>query len=196
MPVQDLRPLVLFVCTANLCRSPLAEHLMRARLGRGGPAWDVASAGAAARGGQELLEATASVLREMGVVPAQTWRTTRLRRDEANRADLVLTAEAAHRRAVVALAPACINRTFTLLEFAALLRLADMEPNAEGSDDGVRALLSAAWTARGQPQRREHRLLDIPDPIDRGIGAMRETSQIILGAIDEITLALSRSTVG
>jgi protein-tyrosine phosphatase len=36
---------VLFVCTGNLCRSPMAEGMLRAALGEAAGAWTIASAG-------------------------------------------------------------------------------------------------------------------------------------------------------
>ena len=43
----DTRPLVLFDCTANICRSPMAEGLLRDHLPRDSR-WRVMSAGLAA----------------------------------------------------------------------------------------------------------------------------------------------------
>jgi len=49
---------VLHVCTGNICRSPMAEHLMRAglqqRLGGGAAAFEVASAGTMGFAGEPM----------------------------------------------------------------------------------------------------------------------------------------------
>lgn len=50
-------PSVLFVCTANMCRSPMAMVLFRRRLDQAGLAsgWRVESAGAWARGFDQVV---------------------------------------------------------------------------------------------------------------------------------------------
>jgi protein-tyrosine-phosphatase len=60
------KPTVLFVCTGNICRSPMAEYLLRARLGDKSD-WEVTSAGLAALpGGSASFEAM-RVLGERGI---------------------------------------------------------------------------------------------------------------------------------
>ena len=59
------RPLV-FVCTANVCRSPLAERVVRARLADRG--W-LASAGTRATDGQPMCGVSASLLQPAESAP-------------------------------------------------------------------------------------------------------------------------------
>ena len=54
---------VVFVCTANRCRSPMAEYLLRNRLGGCSP-WQVMSAGIMALDGLPVTGAAAQVLME------------------------------------------------------------------------------------------------------------------------------------
>nr|HPO36907.1 low molecular weight protein arginine phosphatase [Kiritimatiellia bacterium] len=54
-------PLILFVCSGNTCRSPMAEALFRLALRPGAP-WRAASAGLAAHaGGRACAEAVQAV---------------------------------------------------------------------------------------------------------------------------------------
>ena len=55
---------ILFVCTANICRSPMAEYMLKARVG---DAAEVASAGVFASGGHAATEHCVEVLKGKGV---------------------------------------------------------------------------------------------------------------------------------
>ena len=57
---------ILVVCTGNICRSPMAEVILRARLGKDSE-WKVASAGVAAGNGEPASEESVAVCRELGL---------------------------------------------------------------------------------------------------------------------------------
>lgn len=57
---------LLFVCTGNICRSPMAEVIARARLGEKS-GWKVASAGVAAIDGEPASEEAVVACREIGL---------------------------------------------------------------------------------------------------------------------------------
>jgi len=61
--------LILFVCTGNICRSPMAEGLMRQRLAQAGlePDHRVASAGVWALEGRSASEHAVTVMAEQGI---------------------------------------------------------------------------------------------------------------------------------
>jgi len=61
---------ILIVCTANICRSPMAEGLLRHALaGQPEPlrSLDVVSAGVAARGGERVSENSVIALKKVGI---------------------------------------------------------------------------------------------------------------------------------
>ena len=123
---------VLCVCTANVCRSPAAELLLRAglrrRLGdRAARAIELTSAGIWASQGRPVEPGTAKALRAHGVTEADlaAARSVPLRREAVVAADLVLAAAAEHVRGVWRLQIAARYRTFTLGELAILAEAVD-----------------------------------------------------------------------
>ncbi|SRR6266566_5850474 len=118
---------VLCVCTANVCRSPAAELLLRtgllARLGQqAAQAVVVTSAGTWASPRRPVEPGTASALRRHGVDPAEiaATRSTRLTPQAVSASDLILAATAEHVRAVWRFQLAARHRTFTVGELARL----------------------------------------------------------------------------
>ena len=59
-------PILLFVCTGNTCRSPLAEVLFKAHLGENG-GWSILSAGLHAAPGASASAPAIAVARERGI---------------------------------------------------------------------------------------------------------------------------------
>lgn len=144
---------VLHVCTGNVCRSPMAEHLMRAglaeRLGEGASSFLVESAGTWGHTGSPMEAFAASTLGGYGL-DGQDFRARELVAEHVAGADLVLGAAREHRAAAVVLQPRAASRTFTLREFARLV--ATVDPDTLPSGDVVaraRGLVQAAAARRG-----------------------------------------------
>jgi protein-tyrosine-phosphatase len=107
----------------------MAELLCRAGAGPHA-GLDVASAGMFALVGEGIDGPTASVLAELGIDPSRH-RARQFQPVMAARADLVLTAEAAHRDQIMAAVPTAFRRIFTMKEFARLSRYATGSDRAE-----------------------------------------------------------------
>lgn len=87
---------LLFVCTGNTCRSPLAEALARQKLGlRGWSGVEVGSAGVATMDGLPASAGALEVAAESGLELGRH-RSTRLTGRVVQEADLVLTMSAGH----------------------------------------------------------------------------------------------------
>lgn len=146
---------ILFVCTANICRSAYAEVLSRHLLGDDDSV-AVSSAGIHGFVDHPIDDDMAAALAERGIDPSG-FRSRRLTFDMVDSADLVLTAETKHRQYLLDDRPAAFRRLFTLGQFEQVL--------AEQADDvRGRELLAAA--SRGlKPARPAD---DVVDPYRRG----------------------------
>jgi protein-tyrosine phosphatase len=159
---------VLHVCTGNICRSPMAERIMRTALATAWPEqadrFLVESAGTWGHTGSPMEPYALSTLASLGV-DAAGFRARELVAEHVVAADLVLTATREHRASAVVLHPRASTRTFTLREFA---RLVDgVDPASLPAGDAVaraQALVRAAASRRGlvPPERPEDD--DVSDP--------------------------------
>lgn len=176
---------LLFVCTANICRSPIAEHLARHRLraaSRPG-AITVGSAGVRGRDGAAMDPRAAAALAARGVPPGG-FAARALTAPMVAAADLVLTAQRRHRAAAVALAPPAHAKVFTILEFARLARRADPARLA-AAPPGARAreLVGQAARLRGTIPPSETGD-DIADPYGGPDDGFAECVRLIEAALD------------
>ncbi|MDO3705375.1 low molecular weight phosphatase family protein [Micromonospora sp. C28SCA-DRY-2] len=151
---------VLFVCHANLCRSPMAEYLAR-RLLADRPV-TVSSAGTDAVEGLAMHPYAAEVAAETGADPSG-FRSRLLRPEHLEGATLVLTSTRRQRSVCTAMVPAVLHRTFTLRQFGRLAAAA--EPPEDLADDSLRAAVVAAARARGRLQPAAPGADDLLDPI-------------------------------
>ena len=91
---------LLFVCTGNTCRSPMAEALMRAELKRRGISAAVASAGLAA-GGEPAADNAVTAMAEWGL-DITRHRSRPLTAEMAKAADVLAVMTEEHRRLLLA----------------------------------------------------------------------------------------------
>ncbi len=80
---------ILFVCTANVCRSPMAEAIFNALAEERGLAWRAESAGVAALVGEDITPNARSALDEVGIY-ANEHRARQVGEEMLEEADLVL----------------------------------------------------------------------------------------------------------
>ncbi|GAE31296.1 low molecular weight protein arginine phosphatase [Halalkalibacter hemicellulosilyticus] len=104
---------VLFICTGNTCRSPMAEALLRDKMGE---AIEVKSAGLHASTMSALSEGTRTVLEEKGIFVAHSVQ--ELTEDLIDWADLLLTMTESHKQSIQVFFPEVKEKLFTLKEFA------------------------------------------------------------------------------
>lgn len=115
-------PKIIFVCTGNTCRSPMAERLL-IKMYREDKSFEgeleVVSAGISALPGQGPNPKAVSVLKEEGI-DLTDHVTTNLNREIIDSADLILTMTSAHKERIKAMVPegGLENKLYTLKEFA------------------------------------------------------------------------------
>ena len=187
MTESEARFRVLHVCTGNICRSPMAEHLMRRKLESGWPAqadrFVVESAGTWGHAGSPMEPHALSTLAEYGVDGAD-FRARELAAEHVAGADLVLAATREHRAAAVVLYPRAAARTFTLREFARLT--ADVDPATLPQGDAVeraRTLVRTAASRRGLVPPAMPSDDDLADPYHAPVSAFVACAHLVDDAL-------------
>lgn len=108
---------ILTVCTGNICRSPMAEQLLREKLLHI-PGLTVTSAGTGALVGAGMPAPAAELAGSFGARNTEAHRARQLEPDMVRDADLVLALANEHKRRILEEVPAGVRRTFTLRELA------------------------------------------------------------------------------
>ena len=106
---------IITVCTGNTCRSPMAEAMLREKLG---DIAEVCSRGIIATGAGPSEEST-EVMREMGY-DISDHISKRLSLEDIQSADLILTMTLNHKRIIAASVPSAKDKVFTLCEYAGI----------------------------------------------------------------------------
>lgn len=110
---------ILFVCTGNTCRSPIAEHLFVMLSREAGLSVAASSAGTQAAMGMPLSRGAAAVFATRGINPA-THRARRVDAAMLKNAEAVYVMERAHRDDLVTRFPESASKISVLREAAGL----------------------------------------------------------------------------
>lgn len=110
-------PSILFICTANMCRSPMASVIFRDLISRREDAdtWQVESAGVWAEDGYPACKGAQLALRERGL-DLSSHLSRSVTRSMVRDANLVLTMESRHKEALWAEYPQYASRIYLLSE--------------------------------------------------------------------------------
>ena len=106
---------VMFVCTANICRSPMAMGLMRKLVQASGSDWRVESSGTWAINGEPAAINTQKVLEARGI-DIRSHRSRLITRELMRQFNLILTMERGHKEALSIEFPDLAGRVHLLSE--------------------------------------------------------------------------------
>ncbi|MHB1712378.1 MAG: arsenate reductase/protein-tyrosine-phosphatase family protein [Acidimicrobiales bacterium] len=172
---------ILVVCTANICRSPMTEVMLAARLEALGVSARVHSAGILRSGVAPPTEAVAAMAARGFDTSAH--RSRQIDTDTVSKADLIIAMAREHVRHTVVLSPAAFPRTLTLKE---LVRFGEQAgPRRDGQALG-------AWSADMARGRERDMLLgdDPEDDVDDPIGGTPQMYAATAAEIDGLVRRL------
>ncbi len=107
---------ILFVCTGNTCRSPMAEGILNSMSKKKGLKIKAKSAGIAAFDGGPPAGNAVKAMEEIGI-DINDHKSTTLHRDLVMESDLILTMSQSHKQAIVRNFPDFRDKVFTLIEY-------------------------------------------------------------------------------
>jgi protein-tyrosine phosphatase len=178
---------VLVVCTANICRSPVAERLLQARFA--GPAGSgeaagvkISSAGVRALAGAPMDDLAAEALLQLGGSP-EGFVARQLDERLMHEADLILTMTREHRAFAVTLVPQALRRTFTLREFCRLAAVVDTADLPQELPARLRELRERAAPLRGVTRPASAGDDDVIDPHRGPLEGYRRMARLVDDAV-------------
>ena len=189
---------LLFVCTGNICRSPMAEGIARAAIERNYPerpvSVEIASAGIAGLDGEDPTSEAVRAMEERGIdiggYEAQT-----VSRSLTAESDLVMVMEERQKAHVSALAGSVVVPVFLLLKLAeavqVVLKAEDHGLDPVGPLESLESVVSvAAVMERNDFWGLSMHQYEVADPMGMPLEWYRRAADIMEVAIGDILRAL------
>lgn len=124
---------ILFVCTGNTCRSPMAQALLKDMAEKKDLDLVVKSAGVFAFDGQRVSKEALQVLKEEGI-DISNHRANMIHRDLLEESDLILTMAKSHKETLLSKYSFLKGKVFTLKEYAYGVEEDVLDPFGQGID--------------------------------------------------------------
>jgi protein-tyrosine phosphatase len=180
---------IMFVCTGNICRSPMGELLLAKYLED--TSLTVSSAGTHGLPQHKIDPSSGKLMASAGIDPSR-FLSRRLTAAMAEEADLILCFEKKHRQSVAALSPAATSRTFLLNDFAALSAYADTHSLVRGQSvqQRLESIISAAPLIG--PKLPQTQTPEIADPHGKDFAAFQVAATQTNDAIYTVLRSLEK----
>ncbi|MDP5276814.1 low molecular weight protein arginine phosphatase [Chengkuizengella axinellae] len=178
---------ILFVCTGNTCRSPMAEGIFAGLVQREGLDIEIRSAGVFAMDDHPISENAAQILKEKGLSTRIT--SNKVTEEWVDWADYIFTMTMNHKRHVIEYYPQAVDKTFSLKEFVE--ENTNITNQLEERDQLIAEAQLKISLGQEIPEHIKQKLLkletdmpnyDISDPFGGTIGDY----QIVAGEIEEL----------
>lgn len=178
---------VMVVCTGNISRSPVVQHLLANDLADG--SLKVVSAGTHAVVGAPIDPPMGSLLAGIGIESSQ-FRARQLRSYMLTDVDLVLGLTREHRSTAVQLEPAVVRRSFTLREFVRILPTAGPF-FGKTIGERLQSATDAAALARMRVPAARPADDDVVDPYGAPVQVYRRVFAELYDAVEAIAKAVA-----
>ena len=109
---------IMFICTGNICRSAMAEAMLKKMLQDRNI--EVCSSGIYADTGDIPTQTAIDVMKENYGIDLSTHRATNIKESQIEKMDLILCATLSHKMAVLQFYPELKDKVFTMKEYAGL----------------------------------------------------------------------------
>ncbi|MBD8498189.1 low molecular weight protein arginine phosphatase [Paenibacillus arenosi] len=186
---------ILFVCTGNTCRSPMAESLLRHMASQRGIAVEVRSAGVAATDGMPMSRHAQTVLYERNM-SNESFASRSLEKASIDWADIILTLTASHKQHVIHKFEGVADKVFTLKEYVEENDTSSQKEQFHQELHSLMAELQLKLSMGEQPSELEiarvYQLqarmpnLDIQDPYGGNLEQYQLTAEEIRSALERV----------
>lgn len=189
---------LLFVCTGNLCRSPLAEIYLRHLVGNQA-LLHISSAGTHADHGNQLPREGTRLLAENGVLIVREHSSQQVTSSLIAQSDLVLAMTLEQRQIVIETVPSSLRKAFTLREFSRIydaMMADDQHPIHSASEPRFQEIIAWVSNYRGVAGANPNSADDeVVDPYRKSIKIWQQSLDQMKPSLDTLGALLTHTAV-